>query len=131
MNENDYLTPDFDESTLPSKTWNIDFENNMVTTNIDDLEAIRQSAILILSTERYEYPIFSFDYGTELLDLFGENQQYVMSEVKRRISEALLQDDRIASVDNFEYTRNGRKLEVTFTVITAVGQFNEETGVEL
>ena len=131
MNENDYLTPDFDESTLPSKTWNIDFENNMVTTNIDDLEAIRQSAILILSTERYEYPIFSFDYGTELLDLFGENQQYVMSEVKRRISEALLQDDRIASVDNFEYNKQGRKLEVTFTVTTSAGQFNGETEVEL
>ena len=129
MNENDYLNPDFDESSMPSKTWCIDFNNKKVVSTSDGLEAIRQAAILILATERYEYVIFSHNYGTELVDLFGESQAYVMSEVKRRIEEALKQDDRITGVDNFEFKRNGRTLEVTFTVTTEVGQFNAETEV--
>ena len=129
MNENDYLNPDFDESTIPSKTWCIDFNTNKVVSTSDGLEAVRQAAILTLATERYEYVIFSHNYGTELLYLFGESQPYVISEVKRRIEEALKQDDRITGVDNFEFKRNGRTLEVTFTVTTEVGQFNAETEV--
>lgn len=131
MGENDNLIADFDELILPSKTWKIDFDKNLVTVNITDLEAVRQAAYLILSTERYEYIIYSDQYGSEFIDLFGENQAYVMSEVKRRITEALTYDDRITSVDNFEFTRTKRGLYVTFTISCDVGKFNAETEVTL
>lgn len=39
----------------------------------------------------------------ELQDLIGKPMDYVMVEVERRITEALTQDDRIDSVDNFEF----------------------------
>lgn len=131
MPENYDLIADFEETILPSKTWCIDFERNVVTTNITDLEAIRQAAILILATERFEFVIYSHQYGIELIDLFGENQHYVMSEIKRRVTEALTQDDRISGVENFEYKRTKRGLHVTFTVTTNIGQFNAETEVAL
>lgn len=131
MPENDNLMADFEELTLPNKTWYIDFDRKLVTTNITDIEAIRQAAILILSTERYEFPIFSDQYGIELIDLFGENMNFVMSEVKRRITEALTQDERITGVDNFEFTKNKRSLHVTFTVTADVGHFDAETEVTL
>lgn len=131
MPENDNLVADFEESILPNKTWNIDFERNLVTTNITDLEAIRQAVDLILATERYEFIIFSDQYGVELIDLFGENQNYVMSELKRRITEALTQDERITEVGDFEYVKTKRGLHVTFSVTTDVGHFDAETEVAL
>ena len=131
MPENDNLVADFDELILPNKTWNIDFDRNLVTTNITDLDAVRQAIGLILNTERYEFNIFSDQYGVELVDLFGENQNYVMSEVKRRITEALTQDERITGVDNFEYSKTKQGLHVTFSVTTDVGHFDAETEVAL
>lgn len=131
MGENDNLIADFDELILPSKSWKIDFEKNLVTINITDLEAVQQAAYLILSTERYEFVIYSDQFGSEFIDLFGENQAYVMSEVKRRITEALTHDDRITSVDNFEFTKSKRGLYVTFTVSCDVGKFDAETEVAL
>lgn len=131
MAENDNLIADFEEEVLPSVTWRIDFDKNLVTTNITDLDSVQQAAALILSSERYEHIIFSDQYGVELAELIGENQQYAMSEIKRRVTEALMQDDRITSVDNFEFTRTKRTLHVTFTVKCDVGEFTAETEVSM
>ena len=131
MEENYNPIADFEELSMPNKTWKIDFDRNVVTTNITDLEAISQAAHLILATERFEFNIYSHEYGLESVDLFGENMTYVMSEIKRRVTEALTQDDRITSVDNFEYTKTKRGLNVKFTVTCNVGQFNGETEVAL
>lgn len=131
MADNDILVADFEEEILPSKTWHIDFDRNVITSFIDDLDAIRQTAVLTLATERYEFNIYSNQYGVELMDLFGENMQYVMSEIKRRVDEALRQDDRVTGVGNFEFTRDKRTLHVKFTVTSTAGNFNLETEVGL
>jgi hypothetical protein len=131
MNGNDNLIADFGELTLPNKTWYVDFNRNLVTTNITDLNAVRQASVLTLETERYEYPIYSDQFGVEFVDLFGENHTYVMSEIKRRITEALKQDERVTGVDNFQYTKTKRGLHVTFTVKTDFGHFDTETEVAL
>ena len=93
----------------------------------DELEAMKQVVYKILNTERYEYEIYSWNYGIELKDLIGEPVSYVVAELERRISEALLQDDRIESVDSFEYdySKKGVVL-VTFQVHTLFGNFDEE-----
>ena len=131
MADNNGLVADFEELVLPNDTWYIDFEEEVVTNMISDLESVKQAAFLALNTERYEFIIYSNQYGFELIDLFGENQQFVMSEIKRRVTEALMQDDRITSVDNFKYNRIGTRLEVTFTVSSSVGKFDAETEVTL
>ena len=129
--ENDNLVADYTETVLPSMTWKLDFDKNLATTYITDKEAIYQSAILALATERYEYIIYSMQYGVELIDLFGENQQYVMAEIKRRITDALMVDDRIESITDFTFERKGRALHVYFTINTNVGNVDMETEVEL
>ena len=47
--------------------------------------------------------MYSWDYGVELADLFGEPVSYVCPELERRITEALLQDGRIEGVDGFSF----------------------------
>lgn len=110
----------------PTETYKINIEANRVAGYTDNRDALMQAIYLILSTERYKHIIYSWDYGIELLDLFGKPMPYVMAELKRRVSEALLYDDRITSVDNFVFDKNGKKLHVTFDVTTIYGVYSVE-----
>lgn len=85
----------------PSKTWRLDLKNNRITKEIDDLEAVVQSAYMALQTDRYTYPIFSWQYGSELHTLIGKERDYALSEAKRMIEDALLPDTRIKEVRDF------------------------------
>lgn len=93
---------------------------------IDGIEAIRQTVYFILHTERYVYPIYSWDYGVELSDLFGRPMSYVRAELPRRIREALVMDDRIDDVTDFTFEDKGKNiLQTYFTVVSTVGKLRE------
>ena len=96
---------------------------------IDDLEAVIQAVYLILSTERYKFNIYSWDYGVELVDLIGKPMPYVMAELPRRIKEALVMDDRIDDVVDFTFERQGKRLNTTFTIVSNIG--NISTALEV
>ena len=71
--------------------------------------------------------IYSWNYGIELLDLYGEPVSYVCPELERRIKEALVQDDRIESVDTFNFELlDKRKVLVSFIVHTVFGDVDTE-----
>ena len=105
--------------------------SNRINGYVDDLEAVKQAIYLILNTERYQFVIYSWDYGVELLDLIGQPIPYVMSELPRRITDALTQDDRIEDVVDFEFEQNGKKLHTTFTVVSNLGNMPAELEVEV
>lgn len=121
---------DIIEERQPSLTYKIDFEKGRIMGMIDGLEAVKQAVFLILQTERYQYLIYSSDYGCELIrDLIGKEPLFVRSELKRRITEALLQDDRIEDVTNFDIEINGDSALVRFTVVSVFGEFKVEQEV--
>lgn len=64
---------------------------------------MKQTIYCILNTERFEHLIYSWNYGIELKNLIGESSTYVVPELQRVITEALLQDDRIEEVNNFNF----------------------------
>lgn len=125
------LTEKITETNYPDRTYRINFDTNHISGYVDGLEAVKQAVYLILSTERYEYIIYSWDYGIELIDLFGKPIPYVMSELPHRIKEALLVDNRITDVVDFEFERKGTQLKTTFTVVTDVGNISTELEVEV
>lgn len=90
--------------TDPSFTYKILIERNRIIGNTDGQDAMAQAIYKILNTERYAYPIYSWNYGIELRDLFGRNMTYIAAELERRIREALLADDRITAVDGFSFS---------------------------
>ena len=94
----DDLKQAFTFETLPSKTFRMNYDTQTISGTIDQVQAVEQAIFLILNTERYEWLIHSWNYGVELRDLFGEPIAYVLSEIQRRITEALVQDDRIKNV---------------------------------
>jgi hypothetical protein len=121
--ETDTLEEDTEE-VEPSKTWALDLENGTLGGFIDGDEAIKQFALKALITERSKYAIYTDDYGTELLDLIGEDvtADLIESEIPRMVEEALIYDDRIDSVSDIVLTRDGDKLYISFQLVTVTGE---------
>lgn len=113
------------------KTKKIDFDYEKIDGETDNIDAVKQAIYLILNTERYNYPIFSWNYGFEVNTLFGQPVSYVIPELKRRITEALMMDNRILGCYDFEFKRNGTKMQVEFLVKTKYGNINQELEVAL
>ena len=128
---NTILSTELKVEKKPTKTYKFNIENNVINGFCDNLESMKQVVYKILNTERYKYIMYSWNYGIELLDLFGEPINYAVSELKRRITEALIQDDRIQSVDNFEYKTDRRTVYMTFTVHTIFGDIQSEKAVNI
>lgn len=114
-------TFDFQEEQIASKDFALDYANNRVNGMREGLEEIRQAAFFILNTERYAHIIYPWSYGVELADLVGKPVEYVIPEAERRITEALIEDERIESVDGFNFEQEKRDLKVTFTIHTKLG----------
>ena len=76
--------------------------------------------------------MYSWNYGIELLDLFGEPVTYVCPELERRITEALLVDTRIRSVTDFEHDLSTKGVvHTSFTVHTIYGDVKAEKEVNV
>lgn len=97
---------------------------------VSDFE-IEQAAYVILNKERYEYLIYSWNFGIELNDLFGQPLTFALPEIKRRITKALTQDDRIQAVDAFSFETKNGKVHATFTVHSIFGNFEADRVVNI
>lgn len=127
-----YLDEDFEITEQPTLTYAMNLTANRIRGYTDEQEAMKQAIYKILNTERYQYIMYSWNYGIELLDLYGEPVSYVVPELERRITEALTWDDRIDSVDNFEFdTSKKGVVHASFTVHTTFGEMEAETEVNI
>lgn len=122
---------DFELGEQPSYTHKLDIEGQRVTGMTDKRDALRQTVYLILSVERYAYPIYSRNYGSELADLIGQPMDYAMSEMKRRITDALMQDDRITGVDDWTFETGRKSISARFTVYTIYGALEATKEVKI
>ena len=121
------------KETYPNQTYKMRIDEEQIDGTItDDLEAVRQAVYNILNTERYRFVIYDWSYGVELEELFGKPIPYVLPEIPRRIREALIQDDRISDVINFDlsYTKDGN-VTAKFTVVTIYGDLEAEKEVRV
>lgn len=127
---NTILNNELEVEEQPSKNYKMYFDEEIINGFRDELAAMNQVIFKILNTERYQYLVYSKYYGIELEDLFGEAISYVCPELERRITEALVQDDRVESVDSFSFdVTQKRKVHVTFVVHTIFGDVEAERTV--
>ena len=111
----------------PSFTHKMWIEEERVKNYIyDDLEALRQMIYKCINTERGVYPIYP-SFGVKKEDLFGKRKEYAYIVLTRRITDALVLDDRIEDVFDFSYVSEWSKednLGMKFKVKTI---FDEKT----
>lgn len=111
----------------PTNTFLIDWTSKQIAGMDDGLAAMRQAVEIILRNERFHWQIYDSSFGSELEELVGEEYDYIVSELPRRIEEAFSVDNRILSVENFVFTEaSGGRLLVTFDVVTVYGSLREE-----
>lgn len=118
----DDLIADIEEVILPSYDYKLDETKQEIKGFVSEIEELKQAIYKILSTERYKYVIYSFNYGIELSDLFGQPPQYVCPELQRRITDALSVDDRITGINNFDFDIEQDIIKVKFDVNTIFGE---------
>lgn len=97
------LLSDVEYNLQPTYTYEMNLDKESVIGTCQGKTAMEQAVYKIVNTERYQTPIYSWNYGVELADLFGKPTSYCIPEIERRITEALMQDDRISNVYNFEF----------------------------
>lgn len=116
----------------PSYDFKLSFRNSRISGHVEEIESVKQAIYMILNTERYRYLIYSWDYGIELEDLYGMPVDYCVAELERRISEALMMDDRIIEVSQFEFDlQKKREIHTTFVVDTIYGEADVERMVQV
>lgn len=127
-----YLKQDFELVEQPTRTYKMNLETGQIFGYVDRLEAMKQAIYKILFTERYRYIMYSWNYGIELLDLYGQPISYVCPELERRIKEALLWDSRIENVTDFEFDTSRKGIvSVSFVAHTIFGDVQAEREVNI
>ena len=123
---------DFDFEIEEESSLTYALRHEKIVGRYDDLEAVKKAVLKILNTERYEHEIYSWDYGVELQDLIGKDIEYVIKELDIRIKDALMEDERIQDVTDFQFELPKRHIvRVTFTVISTSGEFESEVDVHV
>lgn len=122
---------DFEVVEQPSLTFKLNWEKNRINGMTDGLEAVKQAVYLILNIERYQYLIYNWSYGIELQDLIGKEKSFVLPELEKRITEALIQDSRITAVSNFSFETKRKSVIAFFEVETIYGNLEIEKEVRI
>lgn len=133
------LTPDYEVTVPdlfssveePSRTYKVDWDAGRITGQIraEDssdayLDAVEQFVFKALQSRRDVNIVYSEDYGSELDEMLkmGYTRDLLQTETERLIVEALIYDERIASVDSFKFSFDGDSMLVRFRVTTVQGQ---------
>lgn len=123
-------TTNVEYGSYPNNEWIVDFEDGGNVSPESNLETIAQGVRFALETGRFKHPIMGSNFGTIFDDLIGTDYDYIRSELARRIMDALLIDDRIVDVRDFQYTRGENSaMTVSCTVETILGNVNISTTI--
>ena len=91
---------------------------------VEGNNAIKVWVYKALSTPRYNYSIYSWDYGSELMDLIGKayTPQLTKSEAKRYIEEALKINPYILDVNVIDTDFKDSILSANVKITTIYGE---------
>lgn len=124
------VVSDIENSVQSSKTYKIDRFNGRIISKIDELESIKQAVFKILQTERFENVIYDANYGVEFNRFIGKPKDFVKSDIERTIKDALLADNRILSIENFNIIDDTKdNLKIEFKVNSIFGNIGIESVV--
>lgn len=118
---------DVEFEELPTNTFLV--EEEQVAGMNEGLEAMRQAVEIMLTTERYDYQIYTENFGVELDQLVGQDPDYIQATFPELIRDAFSIDNRILREENYVFKTSGDTMTITFDVVTVFGTFNQ--GVEI
>ena len=87
------------------KEYGLDFETGQRTGEIcEGIEAIKVWIWLCLHTQRFRWPIYSWDYGADLEQYIGQSitEEFLNADCEDESREALLVNPFVTAIANFE-----------------------------
>lgn len=114
------------------KEYGVDFDTGQLTGRIvDGVEAIRVWVWLCMHTERFRHAIYSNDYGASLEQYFGHllSDEYINTDCESEVTDALLVNEYIESIEDFEAVKDDGRLRISFKVITKFGSIEVDEDV--
>ena len=114
------------------REYGINFQTGQLTGKIvEGLEAIKVWIWLCMHTERFRHAIYSADYGTSLEQYIGHmlSEEYINTDCESEITDALLINEYIESIEDFEAVRNSDSLNISFRVVTKFGNIEVDENV--
>lgn len=114
------------------KEYGINFQTGQLTGKIvEGIEAIKVWIWLCLHTERFRHAIYSADYGTSFEQYIGHvlSDEYINTDCESEISDALLINEYIESIEDFEAIKDGEHLRVSFRAVTKFGNIEVDENV--
>lgn len=114
------------------REYGIDFATGQLSGKIvEGLEAIKVWILLCMHTERFRHAIYSADYGTSLEQYIGHmlSEEYINTDCESEITDALLINKYIESIEDFEAVRNSDSLNISFRVVTKFGSIEVDENV--
>lgn len=105
----------------PSLTWIADPVTHRLRGRGDNYEAVRQAVEIAVNVERYKWQIYTPNFGTDYDGLLGNEAGFVASELRRRIEDAFLPDNRILGISDFAWSASDINMKVSFTARTVFG----------
>ena len=128
--EDEEITEQQEEEIYIPKEYGIDFETGQLTGKVvEGLEAVKVWAWLALQTARERYYIYTTDYGQEYEDMIGKGytKDYLKAELKRMTEECLTVNPYITGIENFEISKDGDHVTLSFLMVTNLGDTEVET----
>lgn len=126
IRENTYNTTNYYD-----KTYRVTNDGERIIDYVKERNSLQQTINFILNTERYKFPIYSWDYGVELYKLIGQPMDDVIRVLPGRVTEALIQDNRVTDVTDFEFEVNKKKLTMSCIVHSIYGDIPAQVEVNL
>lgn len=136
LEEYEVLQPEEEIDVTPyvSRSYYFDMNRKRIQRvgTVDDFKAYYQAIKKIMLTEVGCSVIYSHQYGRRFEELMGKDMNYVKADIARRISQALLYDDRTLSVEQFLIEQIGSdalQVSCTVTSIYGVEEISEEVKI--
>jgi hypothetical protein len=110
--------------------WNYIKDEPLIENNefviVEGNEAIKVWIYKAIKTARYQYPIYSWDYGCEISSLIGQKytKGLTKSEAERYIKEAILINPYVTDVKIIDINFSEDILSVSIQVDTIYGEVN-------
>lgn len=128
--EDEEITEELTDDLATPREFGIDFATGQLTgIVVEGIEAIKVWIYIALQVARYRYFICSWQYGSEIEDLYGKgySAEHLESEISRMIKECLLVNGYIEQVEVTNATYRLGRLSATVTVTTIYDEEVSET----
>lgn len=128
--EDEEIVEELAEELETPREFGIDFTTGQLTgTIVEGAEAIKVWIHIALQVARYRYFICSWEYGSEIEELYGKgySAEHLESEISRMIEECLLVNEYIESVVVENATYKLGRLSATVIVTTIYEEEISET----